>query len=117
VDAPQFGRVERVVLSADEAKRLLDSAKGTRWEAIFVLALCSGLRESELLGLRWRYVDLERGMLTVAGNVQPGPHGLTLKEPKNAASVRMLKLPELAIVALREHLTRQTREREKMGEN
>jgi integrase len=117
VDAPQFARLDRIVLSADEAKRLLDSAKGTRWEANFVLALCTGLREGELLGLRWRFVDLECGTLTVAGNVQPGLNGLTLKEPKNAASARTLKLPELATVALREHQTRQAAEREKMGEH
>jgi integrase len=111
VDAPKFAHFDRRVLSADEAQRLMDTAKGTRWAAIYVLVLSTGLREGELLGLRWRYVDLERGTLTVFGNVQPGVGGLVLKEPKNLSSARIVKLPQIAVQALREHRTRQDVER------
>ncbi len=117
VEAPQFAHTDRVILTADEAKRLLAAAKDTRWEPIYVLALTTGLREGELLGLRWRFVDLGAGTLTVSGNVQPGHNGLTLKEPKNASSVRTVKLTSLAVEALRQHRVRQAREREKAGEH
>lgn len=116
VEAPQFAHVDRVILTPDETKRLLVAAKGTRWEAIIVLAATTGLREGELLGLRWRFVNLEAGTLTVNGNVQPGHKGLVLKEPKNPSSVRTVKLTKMAVEALREHKARQAVEREKMGE-
>lgn len=116
VEAPQFAHVERVILTADEAKRLLDAAKGNRWEAIYVLALTVGMREGELLGLRWRFVDLDAGVLTVHGNVQPGEGGLVLKEPKNPSSIRHIKMPKMAVEALRAHRERRAIEREKMGD-
>jgi integrase len=116
VEAPQFAHVDRVILTAEEAKRLLATAKGNRWEAIYVLALTTGLREGELLGLRWRFIDLDKGMLKVSGNVQPGKNGLMLKEPKNLSSIRPVLLTKLAIEALRQHKVRQDAEREKLGD-
>jgi integrase len=117
VEAPQFAHVDRTILNAEEAKRLLAAAKGGRWEALLVLALTTGLREGELLGLRWRFVDLDAGTLKVSGNVQPGERGLTLKEPKNASSVRSMKLTRMAVQALRKHKAQQALERDKMGEH
>ncbi len=47
--------------SADEARTLLDATRGDRLEALFVLAVSTGLREGELLALRWE--DLEAAVL------------------------------------------------------
>ncbi|MGH8903791.1 MAG: tyrosine-type recombinase/integrase [Egibacteraceae bacterium] len=62
VDPPRVARPEIEPLSAEEARRLLEAAKGDRLEALYVVALTTGLRRGELLGLRWSDVDLgERG--------------------------------------------------------
>ena len=45
-------------LSAKEARRLLDAARGDRLEALYVLAVTTGMRRGELLGLKWDDVDL-----------------------------------------------------------
>lgn len=58
---------------------------------------------------------MEKGVLKVGSNVQPGHNGLTLKEPKNLSSIRAMKLTRMAVDALRRHKTLQALEREKMG--
>jgi integrase len=65
VDPPKAQKKEIRPLSADEARRLLEAAHGNRQEALFVLAVHCGLRQGELLGLRWEDVDLEAGTLQV----------------------------------------------------
>jgi integrase len=52
-------------LSAKQARCLLEAARGDRLEALYVLAITTGLREGELLGLRWQDVNLESGTLSV----------------------------------------------------
>jgi integrase len=59
VKAPSPATEEMRPLSADEARRLLDVAKGDRLEALYVLAVHTGMRRGELLGLKWSDVDLE----------------------------------------------------------
>ena len=86
------------------------------FEALYVLALTTGLREGELLGLRWRYVDLERGALQVRGIVQRIDGKPVVKEPKTESSSRQVLLTKLAVDALRQHRLRQLEERLKMGD-
>ena len=50
-------------LSAHEARKLLDTACGDRLEAFYVLAVHTGMRRGELLGLKWDGVDLDRAII------------------------------------------------------
>ncbi len=52
-------------LSEVEARTFLEVIRGDRFEALYVLAITTGLRRGELLGLRWDDADLERGKLPV----------------------------------------------------
>jgi len=65
VKAPQVRRQEISPLSAEQVKVLLETACGDRLEALSVLAIHTGLRQGELLGLKWEDVDLESGTLRV----------------------------------------------------
>jgi integrase len=71
VDAPSASQSEIEPLTLDEAMRLTSLAakrrNGTRWS----VALGLGLRQGEALGLRWQYVDLDAGTLTVRWQLQP----------------------------------------------
>ena len=60
VRAPRPGKPEIKPLSPDQARKLLATSRetGDRFEALYVLALHCGLREGELLGLRWDDIDL-----------------------------------------------------------
>ncbi len=50
-------------LNPEQAKAFLAAVQGDRYEALYVLAIHYGLRQGELLGLKWSDVDLEEGTL------------------------------------------------------
>jgi len=70
----------------------LNIVKGDRFEALFVLAVTTGMREGELLGLRWQDVDLENATAYICMNVQEAERGFILAETKTAYSRRSIKL-------------------------
>lgn len=80
-------------------------------EALWVLALTSGLRRGETLGLRWSNIDLDGAKLHVQETrVSYGKVHVT-KEPKTARSRRQIPLSPVAVEALRAHGTQQKREK------
>ena len=86
-------RPEMRTLSQQQAMRFLETVRGHELEALFVLALTTGMRQGELLGLRWKDVDLEGGRVQVTGTLQRG-RGATIAEPKTARSRRSIWLTE-----------------------
>jgi len=115
VDAPRQVRHEIEPLSPAECRWLLDQVKGDRLEALYVVALASGLRQGELFGLGWGDVDLDAATVTVRrawGITATGPG---FCEPKSERSRRTVQLPAVAVAALREHRKRQLSERLRMG--
>jgi len=112
VDPPRVPRHEIRPLTPEQARLLLDAAVGDRLEALYVTALATGLRQGELLGLRWEDVDLEaRKTLRVSHSLARVKGKLELLEPKTERSRRMVVLPEVVVTALRAHRTRQRMER------
>ena len=115
VDAPRMARHEMETFSPEEARRLLATAKGDRFEALYVLALSTGMRQGELLALRWREVDLNAFTLRVTATLQYTPDGYVFAEPKTAYSRRLVALSSIAVDALREHKLRQVEEQSRLG--
>jgi integrase len=111
VDPPRIPRSEIRPLSAEPARRFLDAAKGGRFEALYTLALFSGLRRGEILGLRWSDVDLEARAFRVDQAIQRVGGKLQAAETKTKRSRRMLALPASVVAALRTHRARQAQER------
>jgi integrase len=95
---------------------LLDVASeaGDRFEALYVLALHCGLREGELLGLKWDDVDLAAGTLQVRRTLSETRTGHIFEKPKNGKG-RSVKLSQKATEALRSHRTSQNEARERVG--
>jgi integrase len=92
---------------------LLKAARGDRLEAMYVVALCTGLRRGEVLGLRWSDIDLDAGTLSVRRSLDVDG---TFKTPKNRSSRRILKLTTRALGALGAHKIRQNEERLRKGD-
>lgn len=83
VDKPKRRTHEITPLSWPEVERLLEAAEGDPFEAAYALAVLHGLRQGELLGLRWEHVDLARRTLRVAGNATVDREGSrTVTSPK-----------------------------------
>ena len=78
-----------------QLSRLLDEVEGLPLELPVKLACCLGLRRSEVLGLRWRDVDLQAGLLTIRRARTTVGARVVEKEPKTADSLRTLSISAL----------------------
>ncbi len=110
-------RDEMRPLSVEEARRLLEAAQGDRLEALYVLAVHTGMRQGELLALKWRDIDLESARLSVRRTVTRDGGRLLVGEPKTKKSRRIIALTDGAVGSLRQHLARQMKEIEILGDD
>jgi integrase len=94
---------------------LLDAASGDRLEGLYVLAVHTGLRQGELLGLKWDDIDLEAGALQVRRALTTARGGPRLAAPKTKGSRRRVSLTGAAAEALKGHLERQLEEIDQAG--
>lgn len=115
VSAPRVPRSDMQALSPEQARTLLDAASGNRLEALYVVALTTGMRQGELLALRWRDVDLDGRSISVRKTLQRTADGHALADPKTSHSRRNVRLAETAVQALQRHRVTQNRERLRMG--
>jgi integrase len=115
VDAPKATKAEAHFFTIDQARELLKTVKDDRIEALYVLALSLGLRQGELLGLRWQDVDLDTGRIRLEVQIQRIGGKLVSSPLKTERSRRLLVLPEMTREALKNHRTTQLKERLKLG--
>ena len=112
IKAPRPKRKEVNALTADQAQTFLSMARGDRFKALYVVAVHCGLREGELLGLRWEDIDLDTGTLAVRRTLsETKSSGHIFEPPKNGKGRNV----RLAIEALKRHLAAQNEERLRLG--
>jgi integrase len=115
VDPPSMARPEMGVLSPEQARALLNAASGNRFEALYVLAVTTGMRLGELLALQWDTINLEQSSLQVRSSLYHTGHEFIFTEPKTAKSRRRVHLPQIAVEALRKHRVLLLEERLALG--
>lgn len=115
VDRPRAVRREMRPLSTEEANHLLDAARGDWLEALYRLAVTTGMREGELLGLTWRAVELDRRRLSVVATMSYRAGVPVYTAPKTRRSRRQIALSAEMVEALRHHRRRQQVWRVKAG--
>lgn len=125
---PKVERREMQVWTPEQVAAFLDATQGHRLHAAFYLALMTGMRRGELMGLKWEDVDLENARLTVRNNLVevqgtgvPGKQRngkatissrqAVLATPKTKSSRRTVILSAGTVSKLREHQAQQKRER------
>lgn len=102
VDPPRLSHKDVRVLSPEETKQLLDAARGEAIEGLVIVAISTGVRLGEALGLQWHDVDLDRRQLRINKSLQRVPgQGQVLMETKTRRSRRSLVLPVKTAEALR----------------
>lgn len=102
--------------TADEAKRFLAAVAGDRLQPLYAVGVACGLRQGELLGLKWSDVDLRAGTLTIKNTLQRIDGAYQLRPPKTEKSRRTIVLPAVARRALRQHRSAQLEERLRAGD-
>jgi integrase len=110
VDPPSSSPKKPIVWSADQARLFLEKARGHRLYALYVLAIFTGMRQGELLGLQLEDIDwdasainVSHALLTITGEKQ------RLSTPKTEQSRRRIVLPTVAKDALERHCKLQER--------
>ncbi|HZU16321.1 MAG TPA: tyrosine-type recombinase/integrase [Candidatus Dormibacteraeota bacterium] len=119
---PLEGVREGTTLSVQQVRTPLAAAEHHRDGPRWVLALATGARQSELIGLRWSDVDLERDRVTIARTLQRAPRPLReeheewLEQPtKTRCSRRTIPLASIAVEALHRQRKWQAEERLRAG--
>lgn len=112
VRLPKLQRKEIKYLNTEEATTFLSVARDSKHFAAFFLALNTGMRRGEVLGLRWQDVDFTTKQLAVnQGLVRISGKGLVLQEPKTKLSNRVISLPPTVVNVLKEHKKQQNEQR------
>jgi integrase len=100
------------ILNESQVSQLLVAAKGNRLEALFHLALITGARQMELLGLKWSDLDWVKQTLKVERQLlRPDGDGIKFSAPKTRYGRRVITLGGKTIEVLRKHYDLQERER------
>lgn len=112
IAAPRPERYEIPALEADEVRRLLAVAEGSCLGTLIHLAVMTGLRMGELLGLRWMGVDFEHGSISVRQTCQWLPkQGFIFRQPKTHRSARPVSVASRVVERLRQQRIKKAEER------
>lgn len=116
VSAPSVkSRTERRALTATEITALLDAADGTRYDTPIRFTLATGLREGELLGLRWEDIDLDDATVEVNRTASYVGGKTVFGLPKTDRSRRTVELSASTVQLLRGHRAAQVEHRLRIG--
>lgn len=99
-------------LTSEQATLLLQKVKEHELEGLLTLALATGMREGELLGLRWSDIDFTKGIVQIERTLTyVTGHGCVEGRPKTAKSKRRIVLPQLVVDVLKHHRATQLEKR------
>ena len=117
VRLPRRIRRRPQVYNKVQARQFIETIRGHRQEALFLVALWMGMREAEVLGLGVDDVDLENRILQVRYSLQRIDSQLQLVPTKTEESEREIRLPAVVASALAAHLERRAQEKASQGED
>ncbi len=115
VTVPRQTKKQVEALTPDDARAILAAFTDHELEALVTVALATGLRQGELLGLMWGEVDRDAGTVRVVQQLQRIDYAYQIVETKTNNSRRTLSLPAVAVAALRAQRRRQNERRLLLG--
>lgn len=116
VEAPKTQRHEMKSMSESDIHIFLEMARSTPYYSLFFTALFTGMRRSELLGLRWSDIDLILCQLSVTHTLhQLHNREFIFRQPKTAKGRRMIALSPSTAIVLREHREAQEKLKQSLG--
>jgi integrase len=95
---------------------LAEARRSSAYYALYVAALITGMRQGELMGLRWKDVDLVIGTASIQQTLYRLGKTVVTKEPKSARSRRTVALPSVLVNTLREVQAKQDAYRRDFGQ-
>jgi integrase len=117
VERPKVEQSEMRIFNEEQIQQFLIAASGSSFEAVYYLALATGMREGELLGLKWSDIDWNKGVLFVQRQLQQiSGQGYVFSPPKTRSGRRKIKVGSVTLKQLEAHQERQTLEKAVAGE-
>jgi integrase len=114
---PRYEHSEMQVLEESQVSQFLVAAHDSQYEALYHLAVVTGMRQGELFGLKWTDLQWQSGTLYVRRQVQNVPgQSWSFGEPKTRAGRRTIRLGEGSLQVLRQHRERQLLQKAVMGQ-
>ncbi|ODA40378.1 tyrosine-type recombinase/integrase [Desulfosporosinus sp. BG] len=106
VTLPKLNEKEAKALTVNEMNKFIETLNspkiGPKWRSAFLLALGTGLRQGEILALKWENINLRNYSVTIKEAIsRTNAEGLIFKAPKTKKSKRTLPIPKEAAIALR----------------
>lgn len=127
VELPKITRTKkREVLTAAEQTRLIEAIQGHKLELLYIVALATGMRLGEILGLKWQAIDFTNNTIEVTNTVQKtyifddsmNKKIKTIEQtPKTENGTRSIPLPVSLIPRLRSHRKTQLENKLKYGQS
>lgn len=117
-DPPKRAETEMQYLTPDQARAFIEACEepGQRYGDLFKLAVLTGLRRGELLGLRWQDLDLQNNVASIRQTLVRSTEGnLRFQTPKSSTGERTVALTHRVIHTLQQHRERQQEKREEVG--
>ena len=103
VDLPRHARRNVGVLSVEQARTFMAAMAGHPYEALFALAMTTGMRPSEYLALTWADIDLVRGTVSVSRTLEWKKGGWQFADTKRLRSRRVIRLQAWVIALFVKH--------------
>ncbi|RUU87743.1 site-specific integrase [Mesorhizobium sp. M7A.F.Ca.MR.176.00.0.0] len=113
---PKADHVEIQILQQGQIAPLLEALQGHWLSPVATVAVGTGMRQGEIMGLQWADIDLDKGSLRVERSLEETKAtGLRFKAPKSKSGIRTISLPASVIDALKVHRKRQLEQRIALG--
>lgn len=103
VEPPKKSKYQATVLNSLQITNLIEAVKNTYIYIPVMIAISTGMRRGEILGLTWDNVDLTNATLDVVQALYPTQKGLMILPPKSKTSVRKISLPPTLVNILKEY--------------
>ena len=118
VERPKVQRKKMVLPEEEDIGNILKALQGEplKYRLMIMLAIATGLRRGELMGLQWPDINLDTGVISVNRSVQEFQKQFIVKAPKTVGSVRSLVISGSVLDLLKEYKRQQDAERDKIYE-
>jgi integrase len=115
VNPPKPSGKEKPTWTIEEANRFLTCVEDQHYYLPYLLAIHTGMRQGEILGLLWKDCDLDQGLIRIQQTLGRTRKGLMFQEPKTKGSKRVITLTSQVLSALKKHKAKQNQQKLLLG--